>query len=104
MEKINFYDKADSCYLRIQYLTEQDSFRIVMRNEALLSKEVESTKGIMVGALVRGILELAYQNPAYIHDLGKEMGDRDLMIAASENLTEDQREAWIKEPQSKGIH
>lgn len=104
MNKEEFYEKTDSCYLRIQYIGDTDTFRIIMRNEALLSKEVEEPKGQMVGSIARGMLELAYSDPSYVHSLGKRCIIQDIMQASIEDLTDEQKEAWLSEPESKSIN
>ncbi len=99
-----FYNQKDSAYLRVQYLNEKEGFRIIMRNEALLSKEVETEHGVMIGNIARGMLELAYSDPAYVHSLGKHCLSQDIMRASSDNLSEEHKKVWLSEPPSESIN
>ena len=91
--KEEFYDQSDSCYLQIQHI-EPTGFRIILRNEALISKDYDVKGAEFVGAIARGLLELAYSNGEEIWRLGMRSVFQEMLEASNEGLTEEQSAVW----------
>ena len=104
MNKEDFYDQKDSCYLRVRVVPENNTFEITLRNEYLLSKDDELAINNLAGNIARGMLELAYSNPQMVYNIGKDCGLRDVYNSVADELTEEQRSIWLQSSPSDLIH
>ena len=91
--KEEFYGQSDSVYIRVEYVN-PIGFRITIRNEILLSQDTDISSGEFVGALARGLLEVAYKQPEQIHGIGTQAAFADMVAASGDNLPDNIKEIW----------
>lgn len=94
-----FYGKEDSCYVKFQYNAETEMFRVEVRNELLHALgPQEPPEGIKtLTAFVRGMLEIALNNPHEVYRVGIIAINEDV-IRMSDDIPEDQRNLLSGKP------
>lgn len=96
--KEEYYGQLDSCYLRVEHIGDM-GFRITLRNELLLSQDCDTKAGEFIGAIARGLLEVAYNNSSIIYREGMAAAFREILEASSANMTEEQKAVWETPPE-----
>lgn len=104
MDKQEFYEGKDSCFIRIQYIEATNSFRLLIRNELMLSTESENEGAILVGNIARGLLELCYADPRRTHGIGESATYRDMIAESAEDLDDYQKRIWFGPMESDSIN
>ena len=89
-----FYSQTDSVYMRIQFISDL-GFKISIKNELLLSQDADTKSGEFIGAIARGLLEYAYGMGEEVYRTGKRASFQDMLVASSENLTDEQKDVWL---------
>ena len=97
-----YYNKNDSAYLRIEFIDGM-GFRITLRNEMLLQQDGDTKAGEFVGAIARGLLEIAYNNGMEVYQTGIREAYLEMLEASKEGLTEEQQAVWTT-VQSGSVH
>lgn len=88
-----YYNKTDSAYLRIEFISGM-GFRVTLRNEMLLSEDGNTSDGEFVGAIARGLLEIAYMSGEEVYKTGIRAAYMELLEASGGNLNEEQLKIW----------
>jgi hypothetical protein len=96
MNKDEFYNGDDSCFIKVQYMEAANSFRLIIRNEYLIRSEgMTNENAIMIGNIARGLLELCYSNPKRVHDIGESAIYKDMVYSSANDLNDAQKKIWL---------